>query len=58
LIFSRPIFLEIFLKINKLWWYEPGNGKRCELHYHLNVFFLEKSLDSNCKNGLSPTLFG
>jgi hypothetical protein len=28
----------------KLWWYELGNGKKCELQHHLNVFF-EKSLD-------------
>jgi hypothetical protein len=29
----------------KLWWYELGNGKKCEL-------------DLNCKNGFSSTLFG
>jgi hypothetical protein len=31
--------------------------KKCELQHHLNVFF-EKSLDLDCKNGLSFTLFG
>jgi hypothetical protein len=57
LIFSRPIFLKGFLKMFKLWWYELGNRKKCELQHHLNVFF-EKSLDLDCKNELSSTFFG
>jgi hypothetical protein len=40
----------------KLWWYEFGNGKKCELQHHLNVYF-EKSLDLDCKNGFSFTHF-
>jgi hypothetical protein len=56
LIFSRPIFLEVLKKF-KLWWYELGNGKMCELQHHLNVFFF-KSLDLDHKNGLSFALFG
>jgi hypothetical protein len=41
----------------KLWWYELGNRKKCELQHHLNVFF-EKSLDLDCKNELSSAFFG
>jgi hypothetical protein len=51
LIFSRPIFLEIFLKRFKLWWFELANGKKCELQHHLN-FFCEKSLDLDSKDEL------
>jgi len=47
--FSRPIFLEFF-KIIKSWWYEFGNGNKCELQHHLNGFF-EKSLYLDSKNG-------
>jgi hypothetical protein len=56
LIFSRPIFLKVFKKF-KLWWYEFGNGKKCELQHHLNVVF-EKSLDLDDKNEFSSALFG
>jgi hypothetical protein len=31
--------------------------KKCGLQHHLNVLF-EKSLDLDCKNGLSSTLLG
>jgi hypothetical protein len=41
----------------KLWWYELGNGKMCELQHHFILSF-EKSLDLNYKNGLSSALFG
>jgi hypothetical protein len=41
----------------KLWWYELGNGKNCELQHYLNVFF-EKSLVLDSKNGLSIAHFG
>jgi hypothetical protein len=43
LIFLRLMFLEVF-KMFKVWWYELGNGKKCELQHHLIVVF-EKSLD-------------
>jgi hypothetical protein len=56
LIFSRPIFLEVLKKKFKLCWYELGNGKMCEFQHRLNVFY-EKSLDLDCKNGLSFALF-
>jgi hypothetical protein len=35
----------------KLWWYKLGNGGKCELQHHLNVF-LKKSLVLDSKNGL------
>jgi hypothetical protein len=39
----------------KLWWYELGNRKKCELQHHLNFF--KKKLDLDSKNGLSITHF-
>jgi hypothetical protein len=56
LIFSRPIFLEVFFKglnyggMNLEW-------KKCELQHYLNVFF-EKSLDLDFKVGVSIAHFG
>jgi hypothetical protein len=38
-------------------WYELGNGKKCELQHHLNVYFF-KSLDLDYENGFSSTCFG
>jgi hypothetical protein len=43
LIFSRPIFLEVLKERFKLWWYEFGNGKKCELQHHLNVLRKKKN---------------
>jgi hypothetical protein len=34
----------IFKKRFKLWWYELGNGNKCELQHHLFIYF-EKSLN-------------
>jgi hypothetical protein len=57
LIFSRLIFLKV-LKNNNYGGMNLKMEKKCEYQHHLNVFFFEKSLDLDCKNGLSFTLFG
>jgi hypothetical protein len=31
---------EGFKKRFKLWWYELGNGKKCELQHHFNYYYL------------------
>jgi len=57
LIFSRPIFLEVFKKSLNYGGMNLEMEKKCELQHHL-IFFFEKSLDLDCKNGLSFAHFG
>jgi len=52
LIFSRAHIFRGFKKRFKLWWYEFGNGTKCELQHHLNVLKKKKKLDLDSKNGL------
>ncbi len=57
LIFSRPIFLEVFKKGLNYGGMNLEMEKKCEFQDHLNVF-IEKSLNLDSKNGFWIANFG